>query len=85
VVEYRKKEFELALQYHLAPRVRRKSARKLGRPGYKTRELVGAPGELQSRQIGRVDSLGIRNSCERVLEFVGEAIRDEVGNPALRQ
>ena len=48
-------------------------------------ELVGAPGEFQGRQIGCIDPLGIGDSRENVFEFIGEAIRDEVGNPALRE
>ena len=40
--------------------------------GGQASEFVGAPGELQSRPVGRVYSLGVGNSCKDVLKFVRE-------------
>ena len=84
VAEDRKKQFEIALQGHLAPRRRRKSKRKPGRSGRQPRQLIGSSAKLERRQVGCVDALGTGNGLESILELVGEAKRDQVGNPALR-
>ena len=75
---------EVPLQDHLAARRGRKLTREPRRPERQTRELVRAPGELQTRKIGDVDSLRVSDGCENILEFVSEAISGEVGDPALR-
>ena len=82
VVEYRKKEPQPCSKTSCHP-----GKAQVGMPGRarcQARALVGTPGQLQSRQVGCLDPLGGRNNCERVLEFVSEAIRDERGDPIVR-
>src|SRR5262249_8248663 len=84
VAEHRKKEVEVALQDYLAPWVRSKPAGKSAGAGCQACELVGAPGEFQTREIGRIDSLGASNNRGRGLAFVNDTKCNEVGNPTLR-
>ena len=55
------------------------------RPARKPRQLVDAPRKFQRSEVARVDPLGPRDGLKCVLEFIGEAECDQIGNPALRQ
>src|SRR5262245_50446490 len=85
VTEDRKKEVEILLQDHFVARVGRNAPRKLAGAGCHTGELVGPARELQRRQVGGIDPRRIRDSGDRVLEFIGVTKSDERGNPTLRQ
>jgi len=55
----------------------------LGRSRRKARPLVDSSREFQRSVVLNIETIGIRQRRDIVLELVAEAKRDEVGNPKL--
>lgn len=78
VAEHRKEQFVIALQHHLAARRWRQPKRCTGGSGRGAGQFIGAPGEFDRGQVGRVDALGAGRRLKRILELIGEAERDQI-------